>query len=112
MMNLALGPKQYGIIGLALVTAVIHLILGLQVPDTLFLLNGLGYIGLLGMLYLPLEFLAGYRGYARWALIGYAALTIILYFAFQGAAGLSSPFGLFTKVVEAALIGLLLTEEA
>lgn len=109
-MNISLGPKQYGIIGLALITAVIHLILGVQAADILFLLNGLGYIGLVGMLYLPLAFLAGYKGYIRWALIGYTALTIILYFAFQGADAFTSIFGLFTKAVEVALIGLLLTE--
>lgn len=57
-MNISLGPKQYGIIGLALITAVIHLILGVQAADILFLLNGLGYIGLVGMLYLPLAFLS------------------------------------------------------
>jgi hypothetical protein len=105
-MNLALGPKQYAIIGLALITAVIHLFLGIQYNDMLFLLNGIGYIGLVGMLYLPLAFLAGYRGYVRWALVGYAALTVILYFVMQDAP-FASAFGLFTKAVEVVLIGLL-----
>jgi hypothetical protein len=108
-MNLALGPKQYGIIGLALVTAVIHLYLGIEYGYTLFLLNGIGYIGLVGMLYLPLAFLAGYRGYVRWALIGYTALTVILYFVMDPAP-FASAFGLFTKAVEVALIVLLLID--
>jgi hypothetical protein len=107
-MNLALGPKQYGIIGLALVTAVVHLYLGIQFNDTLFLLNGIGYLGLVGMLYLPIAFLASYKRYIRWALIGYAALTVILYFVMQGFQ--NDPLGLFTKAVEVVLIGLLLTE--
>jgi hypothetical protein len=108
-MNLALGPKQYGIIGLALVTAVVHLYLGIRFGDTLFLLNGIGYIGLVAMLYLPLAFLAAYRGYVRWVLIGYAALTVVLYFVMQGIQ--NDPLGWFTKAVEVALIGLLLTEK-
>jgi hypothetical protein len=102
----SLTPKQYGVIILVLITAVIHLFLGIQYSDTLFLLNGIGYIGLVGMLYLPLAFLVGYRGYVRWVLVGYAALTVILYFVMQ-----TNPFasglGLFTKAVEIALIGLL-----
>ncbi|MFO7539723.1 MAG: hypothetical protein R6X32_16920 [Chloroflexota bacterium] len=108
-MNLALGPKQYGIIVLALITAVIHLFLGIQYNDVLFLLNGIGYIGLLGMLYLPLAFLSDYREYVRWALIGYAALTIVLYFVMQGDP-FGSAFGLVTKAVEVGLIVLLLLD--
>jgi hypothetical protein len=106
-MNLALGPKQYGVIILALITAVVHLMLGIQFSETLFILNGLGYIGLVGLLYLPLDFLDSYRSYARWALVGYTALTIILYFVMQDAP-FASGLGLFTKAVEVALIGLLL----
>ncbi len=101
-----LNNRSYGIIVLTLATALIHLILGFRVPDTLFILNGLGYIALLiGLYFVPQ--LAGMRSLIRWAFILYTAVTIILFFVFQGADAFSSVLGLVTKVIELALIVLL-----
>ncbi len=67
---------QVGIFVLALGTAFIHLYLGLSFGNTLFVLNGIGYLGLLAALQLPIPQLTRFRGAARWALVGYAALAI------------------------------------
>jgi hypothetical protein len=108
--NMAIGPLQIGIIVLTVITGVIHVWLGLSFGDTLFLLNGLGYFGLLGALYLPIALLASYRPFVRWALIGYTAVTVVLYFAFNWP-DVWGPLGLFTKAVEVVLIALLFSEQ-
>jgi hypothetical protein len=102
-----LGMTQIGIIVLTLATGLIHLIaLGIPLGDTLFILNGLGYLGLLGAMYLPLAFLDGYRAYARWALLGFTVVTIIAYFVVNTEA-FTSVLGLITKAIEVALVVLL-----
>lgn len=88
---------------LTVITAVIHLSFG--VP--LFVLNGLGYLGLLVLLYAPLAPLRPVQPIVRWVLVGYTALTVVLYFL----AG--PPFdtlGLATKAVEVLLIIALVVE--
>jgi ABC-type uncharacterized transport system permease subunit len=101
------SPMQIGIIILTLITAIIHLVpLGIAFGDVLFILNGLGYLGLLGAIFLPLDFLDGYRSYAKWALLVYAIITIVAYFVVNPEAW-SSPFGLITKAVEVVLVILL-----
>ena len=93
-----------GIFLLALGTAAIHLYLGLSFGNTLFVLNGLGYLGLLAALQLPIPQLTRFRPIARWALVGYTALTIVLYF-------IDNPgmtIGYVDKAIEVALIALLL----
>ena len=90
---------------LALGTATIHLYLGLSgLP--LFVLNGLGYMALVAALYLPVPRLARYRSAIRWALIGYTALTIVLWIL----VGARTPIGYADKLIEVALIALLLIE--
>ena len=77
-----------GVFLLTLATAVIHVYLaltaipyfGLNFGVMLFILNGLGYLGLLAALQLPIPQLARFRSAARWALVAYAALTIVLWF--------------------------------
>lgn len=98
------------IILLALATGGIHLFLGIsqlggadQLLPISFVLNGLAYIGLI----LALYFLPGfsrYRTLLQWALIALSAVTIALYFYFNGLPGLSSPLGMITKGIELALI--------
>lgn len=98
-----------GVVLLALATAFIHLFLGLQVPGALgasFILNFVGYIGLVALLYLPVPGIRPYQPFIRYALIGYTVLTVILWFAF----GTKYPLGYVDKVIEAALIALLLVE--
>ena len=104
-----------GVFLLTLATAVIHVYLaltaipyfGLNFGVMLFILNGLGYLGLLAALQLPIPQLARFRSAARWALVAYAALTIVLWFimapSYEG-------IGYIDKAIEVALIALLLAD--
>ena len=73
---------------LTLATAVIHIFLaftaipyyGLNFGVMLFILNMLGSLSLLAVLQLPIPGLVRFRSVARWVLIAYAALTIVLFF--------------------------------
>jgi hypothetical protein len=79
----------------------------LPIPlPTLFLLNGIGYLVLVTALYLPQ--LRQYQPIVRWLLIAFAAVTVIMYFAIAGFR--INPVGLLTKLVEIALIVLLLID--
>jgi hypothetical protein len=73
----------------------------------LFILNGLGYLGLLAILQLPIRRLARFRSAARWALIAFAALTIVLFFLM---APVYPIIGYVDKAIEVALIALLLAD--
>ncbi len=95
---------QIGIVLFALGTALIHF--SLDFPDPVFILNGLGYLALLAGLYLPLPQLAHHRNAVRWTLIGYAALTILLWILL----GDRTAIGYTAKAIEVALITLLLLE--
>ncbi len=95
-----------GIVLLTLATAIIHL--QLAFPDPGFILNGLGYLALLAALYLPVPRLAHRRNVVRWVLIGYTALTILLWVVL----GARTPIGYVDKAIEVALIALLLLEAA
>ena len=104
-----------GIFLLTLATAGIHLYLaitaftymGLNFGVMLFIFNGLGYLGLLAALQLPIPQLARFRSAARWALIVFAALTIVLFFLM---APVYMIIGYVDKAVEVALIALLLAD--
>lgn len=102
----AATPVQLGIILLTAATAAIHLYLGLSFGLLLFVLNGLGYLGLLGALYLPVPQLVRYRNLTRWVLIGYTALTVFLWVLI----GMRTALGYTDKLIELALITLLLVE--
>jgi hypothetical protein len=95
---------KFGIIVLTAATAAIHLYLGL--PP--FVLNGLGYLALLAALYLPIPQLAPYRNAVRRLLIGFAALTIVLWLVITG--GNSTAIGYIDKTIEVLLIILLVAE--
>jgi hypothetical protein len=107
-----LSGRQKAIVALTVATAIIHIVLGIMSGGTfliVFLLNGLGYLALLAALYF-LPQTAGQRPLIRWVLVGYAALTVILYFVMNEDA-LSSVLGLVTKAVEVVLIFLLVTDK-
>jgi hypothetical protein len=89
---------------LTLGTALIHL--QLNFPDPVFILNGLGYLTLLAALYLPIPQIARYRDVVRLVLAGYAALTIFLWILL----GARTPVAYVDKVIEIALISLLLLD--
>ena len=106
---------RVGIFLLILATALIHLYLalsaipyyGLNFGVMLFILNGLGYLGLLAVLQLPIPQLARFRSAARWSLVAYAALTIVLFFRM---APYHTFIGYVDKAIEVALIALLLSD--
>ena len=93
------------IIALTLGTALTHM--SLLFPDLVFILNGLGYLGLVAALYLPIPALEPHHRLIRRVLIGYTALTIGLWVA----VGLRTPIGFSNKVNEVLLIVALLLEE-
>jgi hypothetical protein len=95
---------RIGIVVLTLATALIHL--QLNFPDPIFILNGLGYITLLAALYIPIPRIARYRNTVRLILMGYAALTLFLWILI----GARTPIGYIDKVIEIALILLLLLD--
>jgi hypothetical protein len=100
------------IIILTLITALVHFYLnfntGTFVFQPIFTLNALGYLALLVALFWPPAFLAGMlkgrETLLHYVFIGYTAVTIVAYFAINGAGGFTNVIGLGTKVVEALLI--------
>jgi hypothetical protein len=94
--------REVLIISLTSATAIMHLALG----TPLFVLNGMGYAGLLAAHYLapPQE---TYRQYTRGALFGYTGFTVVAYFAVRGAAGFTSPVGVANKLIELGLLSVL-----
>jgi hypothetical protein len=102
-----IGGLQIGIIVLTIATALVHLGLGLATPDIIFILNGLGYLALVGALYLPIAPLAPYRALVRWVLVAFAAVTIVGWIVIGDK---SLIIGYPTKVAEVILIVLLVTE--
>jgi hypothetical protein len=114
------GAYRVGVILLTLATAIIHLVILnfmlLQDPQfgkisIPFTLNGIGYLGLLAALYLPISFLQGRRGLVRWALVGFTGVTILAWLAMgdKSMSGLGV-LGYLTQIIQIALIGLLILE--
>lgn len=115
-----LTGKHYGIIIAGLITAVMHLAAALDKQlfptgaDPLFILNGLGYLGLLGAYFLPIPFFQNNHGLVRWALIGFAILTIaawifiwVIQYVIIGGENFfahDSLYGIPAKIAEVALI--------
>jgi hypothetical protein len=91
------------IVVLTLATASVHLSLG----GLLFILNGLGYLGLAALIVIgyvkPHPLVERFDWVPRFALMGYAATTIVGYIVI----GPYSTLGWATKAVEVVLIGLL-----
>ncbi len=107
-----LNSIQKGVVGLTLVTALIHLVLGLGSSDILFFLlifNFVGYVGLLMALYFLSRF-ENNREQVRIGLIAYTAITIIAYFVWYFP-DLIDPLGLATKLIEVVLIVLLIKDK-
>jgi hypothetical protein len=99
------GPLRIGVILLTIGTALIHIYLGLQ-GFPLFVLNGLGYLGLLAALILPIPRISEYRNLTRWVLVGYTALTIFLWIL----VGARNAIGYADKIIEIVLVALLVLE--
>jgi hypothetical protein len=118
-----LNNVRYGIIVATLVTAVAHLLAAFDKilfpdhVDPLFLLNGLGFLGLLGAYFLPISFFQQRHELVRKGLIAFAILTIaawvfiwvIQYVIINGTPFFShdSIYGIPAKIAEVILILLL-----
>lgn len=120
--------SQYPIIILVLATAFLHLAASFDrvlfpdgVPDPLFLLNGLGYLGLLGAYFLPIPFFQQNHKLVWWVLFGYVILTIVAWLVIwvglnviaQGVPFFSrdSIYGVPAKIIELILLSLLWKEK-
>ena len=106
-----LTPMQIAIVLLTVATAIIHIVLAIPSPapmNIIFFLNGLGYLALVAGLYLVPQ-LDNMHTVIRWVLVGYAAVTIILFFVFNAETGYG-PLGLITKAIEVVLIILLIMD--
>ena len=99
------GLLHVGILLLTLVTASIHF--SLLFPDPLFILNGLGYLSLLGAYFLPIPFFQRNHRLVRWAFMGFILVTILAWIAIGDKSWPAGALGYFTKTVEVALLILL-----
>lgn len=98
-----IGLLQWAIILLTTATALIHIGLAFQFGarvDLVFVLNGIGYLALVGLLYLPISALDGIRPGVRWALIAYTAITVLAWMLI----GVRSTVAYVDKAIEIALI--------
>jgi len=100
-----LSSLQIGIIGLAAATAIIHIVLAIQLNLNMFYMNGAGYIVLTIAYFLPQ--LKKYQNIIRWVFIAFTALTLVGYFVVNRGNSFTNPIGLIDKAIEAALIVLL-----
>ena len=123
-----LSTRQYGIILLGLFTAILHLAAAFDKalfpdsPDPLFILNGLGFIGLLGAYFLPFKFFQKRHKLVWQVLFGYVILTIVawlviwvgLYVIKDGVLFFShdSLYGVPAKIAEVILLGLLQSDKS
>jgi hypothetical protein len=97
------GLLQGTIVLAAGATALIHILLAFQFPggvDPVFLLNGLGYLVLTALLFVPLPPLEPFRNLIRWALIIYTLITVLAWL-FIGA---RSSIAYVDKAIEILLI--------
>ncbi len=94
--------REVLVIGLTGATAIIHLTLGAPI----FVLNGIGFAGLLGLHYLvpPKE---TYRQYTRSALFGYTSVIVVGYFIVNGAGGFVNSIRIANKLIELGLLAVL-----
>ncbi len=122
-----LSGKQIGILILGLITAFAHLAAAFDKqlfpdgPDPLFILNGLGYLGLLGAYFLPIPFFQQKHEWVRRGFILYAIITIVAWLVIwvgfsvirDGIPFFSrdSIYGVPAKIAELLLIWLLYTDK-
>jgi hypothetical protein len=105
-------PIKIGILVLGLFTALVHLVVLNIIMvnktgsiDIKFTMNGLGYLALLAVYFIPA--FAKWQKYTRWLLVGFTIVTIIAFFIFGS---LTDPLGIVTKLVEVGLIILLILD--
>ena len=122
-----LKPLQYVIILLVLFTSFLHFAAAFdsrlfpEGPDPLFVLNGLGYLGLLGAYFLPISIFQSRHRLVWWILFCYVIATIVAWIVIwvgfsvlrDGLAffGLDSLYGVPAKITELILLVLLWREK-
>jgi len=104
-----IGILQVGIILLTVATALIHFYLNVLMGklDLLFTLNGIGYLGLLAILFVEFPILKLQPRLVKWLLIIFTATTIFLWVLF----GERSLLGYVDKLIEVLLLILLFIEK-
>ncbi len=105
-----LSGKHYGILLAGLATAILHLKLFSEMGLDPIVLNGLGYLGLLGAYFLPIPFFQQKHKLVWWVLVGYTILTIILWVVMadkEFVIGTKSAIGYYAKAAEVLLLGFL-----
>jgi len=123
-----LSIKQYGILLLGLFTAIVHLIAAFdkilfpESPDPLFILNGLGYLGLLVAYFAPIKFFQEWHKLVWRVLFGYVILTIVAWLVIwvgfsvirDGIPFFShdSLYGVPSKIAETIMLILLWSDES
>ena len=108
-----LTAKHYGILLFGLATAILHLSLFSKMGVDPIVLNGLGYLALLGAYFLPIPFLQQRRNLVWWAFIGYTVLTCVLWIILGDknfVPGTPSATGYYAKAAELFLMGFLLAD--
>ena len=123
-----LTTRHYGIIVLTLITAILHLAAALDKqlfpdgPDPLFILNCLGYLGLLGAYFLPIPFFQekhelvrkGFMLFAVVTILAWVFIWVIQYVIIQGVPFFShdSLYGVPAKISEVILLFLLSADKS
>jgi hypothetical protein len=92
---------------LTVITAAIHLFLGIRfisdgIFGILFVLNGIGFLVLLFLVLRPVSIFVGRDALLHYALVGFAAVTILAWLFVNG--DFTNVVGVATKVVELLLI--------
>ncbi len=95
------------LVAAVLVTAGIHLYLGIKFADVMFLLNSIGYVGLTGLFLIPLAITQRFHEVLRWVLIAFALITIIMWAIINGHLDVT---GITAKSAEVLIIVLLLVD--
>ena len=103
-----LSVVQIGIILTTLATALIHF--SLLFPDVLFILNGLGYLGLLVAYFIPVDLAKKNHHLVRWLFIAFTFVTILAWVAIGDKSWPAGSLGYLTKLIEVVLIILLVVD--
>ncbi len=123
-----LNTKQTIILIAGLITAFLHIgaafnkVLFPDGPDILFTLNGLGYLGLLGAYFLPIQFFQDKHKLVWQVLFGYVIVTILAWLLIwvgfsvirDGQPFFAVPesyYGIPSKIVEVIMLWLLWSEK-
>ena len=99
------APRDLTVILLTLATAFIHF--SLLFPDLIFILNGLGFLALLVLYYLPTSLTLRYHNLIHSVFIGYTIITILAWLAIGDKSWPAGALGYFTIIIESVLVILL-----